>query len=270
MERQVDLVPEPGRADAFTLRVGGAEQSHVDLADPARLVFEYVQRIGDTLDLLRPPPDRLSVVHVGGAGLTVARYVAATRPRSAQVVLEPDAELTAYVREHLPLPARSGIKVRAADGRSGLAAMRDDYADAVVLDAFDGPIVPADLTTAEAFADVARVLRPDGVLLANLADQAPFPYLRRAVAAARTAFAEVVVSAEPATLRGRRHGNVLLVASRTPLPVEDLRRRAASSAFPYRVVGGADLLSVVGGGAPFTDEDSAPSPAPPGGATYFG
>ncbi|KAA1420146.1 spermidine synthase [Mumia zhuanghuii] len=264
------MVQEPGRADAFTLRVGGAEQSHVDLADPSRLVFEYVQRIGDTLDLLRPPPDRLAVVHVGGAGLTVPRYVAATRPSSAQVVLEPDADLTAYVREHLPLPARSGIKVRATDGRSGLAAMRDDYADVIVLDAFDGPVVPAELSTTEAFAEMARVLRPDGVLLANLADQAPFPYLRRAVAAARTAFAEVVASAEPATWRGRRYGNVLLVAGATSLPVSALQRRAASSAFPYRVLGGSDLLSALGGGAPFTDADASPSPAPPGGATYFG
>jgi hypothetical protein len=38
--------------------------------------------------------------------MTLARYVAATRPSSAQVVLEPDIELTAFVRHHLPsLPA---------------------------------------------------------------------------------------------------------------------------------------------------------------------
>lgn len=115
----VDLVPEPGRRDAYTLRVGGAEQSHVDLADPTRLVFEYVQRIADALDLLRPPPDRLATVHVGGAGLTLARYVAATRPTSRQIVMEPAAALIAYVREHLPLPPRSGIKVRPVDGRTG-------------------------------------------------------------------------------------------------------------------------------------------------------
>ncbi|MGH1565670.1 spermidine synthase [Mumia sp. DW29H23] len=266
----ITLEPEPGRRHAFTLRIGGAEQSHVDLEDPTRLVFEYVQRIADTIDLLSPPPERLTAVHVGGAGLTLPRYVAATRPRSAQVVLEPAAELTAYVREHLPLPARSGIKVRPVDGRSGLAALRASYADVVVLDAFDGPVVPAELTTAEAFADVARVLAPGGVLLANVADQAPFPYLRRVVAAARAAFPEVVASAEPATLRGRRYGNVLLVARRETLPVAAMQRRAASSPFPYRVLGGSDLSSALGGGAAFTDADSAPSPGPPGGATYFG
>ncbi|TNC26609.1 spermidine synthase [Mumia zhuanghuii] len=263
------LVPEPGRSHAFTLRVGGADQSHVDLADPTRLVFEYVQRIADTLDLLRPPPDRIGVVHVGGAGLTLPRYVAVTRPRSAQVVLEPDADLTAYVRDHLPLPSRSGIKVRPVDGRTGLAGLRDAYADVVVVDAFEGPVVPPDLTTAEAFGEVARVLRPDGVLLANIADRGPFAYARRVLAAARTAFAETVVTAEPATLKGRRFGNVLLVASRAPLPVQAMSRRAASSVFPYRVLAGPDLDSVLGGGARFTDADAEASPAPPGGATFF-
>lgn len=265
----ISLVPESGRSHAFTLRVGGADQSHVDLADPTRLVFEYVQRIADSLDLVRPAPDRISVVHVGGAGLTLPRYVAATRPRSAQVVLEPDAELTAYVRDHLPLPSRSGIKVRPTGGREGLAELRDAYADVVVLDAFEGPRVPAGLTTAEAFGEMARVLRPDGVLLANVADRGPFPYLRRVLAAARTAFSHVVASAEPATLKGRRFGNVLLVASAAPLPMEAMARRSASSAFPYRVLAGSALDSVLGGGMPFTDADAERSPGPPGGATYF-
>ena len=95
-----------------------------------------VQRLADLIDCAAPAGERLRVVHIGGAGLTLPRYVAATRPQSAQVVFEPDVELTDFVRTHLPLPARSGIKVRAADGRSGLAALRDAYADIVVVDAF--------------------------------------------------------------------------------------------------------------------------------------
>src|SRR6185503_8246339 len=53
--------------------------------------------------------------------MTLPRYLAATRPQSAQVVFEPDVTLTDFVRIHLPLPRRSGIKVRAVDGLSGIA-----------------------------------------------------------------------------------------------------------------------------------------------------
>jgi spermidine synthase len=141
-EHQVVLVPDPSRARAFTLRVGRTDQSYVDLDDPTRLEFDYVQRIVDVLESVAPAGERLAVVHVGGAALTLPRYLAHTRPRSAQVVLEPDAELTELVRTHLPLPRQSGVKVRATDGRTGVAALRDDYADLVILDAFDGAQVP--------------------------------------------------------------------------------------------------------------------------------
>src|SRR6476661_10342634 len=126
------------RPGSFVLRMSGMDQSHVDLEDPTRVVFEYVRRLADLVDVLAPAGEPLRVVHVGGAAMTLARYVAATRPRSPQVVLEPAAELTDLVRAELPLPRRSGIKVRPVDGRTGTAALRDGAADVVILDAFDG------------------------------------------------------------------------------------------------------------------------------------
>src|SRR5918995_6261201 len=140
------LVPDVAYPRAFTLRVGRADQSYVDLDDPLRLEFDYLQRLADVTDCVAVPGERLRAVHVGGAAMTLPRYIAATRPRSAQVVLEPDAELTAFIRAHLPLPQRSGIKVRATDGRTGIAELRDGIADLVIIDAFVGTQVPAELT----------------------------------------------------------------------------------------------------------------------------
>ena len=54
-------------------------------------------------------------------------------------------------------PTRSGIKVRGTDGRRGIADLRDGYADLVIIDAFVGARVPAELTTTEFFADARRV-----------------------------------------------------------------------------------------------------------------
>ena len=146
----VTFVEDSAQPSAFLVRIGDTDQSYVDLADPLRLEFDYVQRIADVIDEIAPGGARLRVVHVGGAALTLPRYVTATRPSSAQIVLEPDEELTQVVRERLPLPRRSGIKVRAVDGRSGIAAMRDDFADLVIVDAFAGARVPPELTTTPA------------------------------------------------------------------------------------------------------------------------
>lgn len=251
----------PGdRPGTFVLRMAGSDQSHVDLHDPTRLDFAYVRRIADVLDTSAPPGEPLRVVHVGGAAMTLPRYVAATRPRSSQVVLEPEVAVTEAVRSALPLPPRSGIRVRPVDGRRGIAALRDGYADVVVVDAFADARVPGDLVTVEFFADVARVLDGSGLLVLNLTDRAPFGWTRRVVAGVRAQLDELLLTAEPATLRARRLGNLVVVASRGPVAVEALRRRTASSAAPYRVLDAGQVSDSFGGGTPFTDADTEPSP----------
>lgn len=243
-------VLEADRPGSFLVRVGGRDQSLVDLLDPTRLCFDYVRRMGDVLDAIGGPGEPLRLLHVGGAGLTLPRYVATTRPRSPQIVLEPDSALTESVRSALPLPRRSGIKVRPVDGRSGLTDVREHSVDAVVLDAYAGGAVPRELLGVPFFEAVARVLAGAGVFLLNLSDGAPFTGTRDVVAGLRAHFAALVISAEPATLRGRRPGNVLVVAGVHEVPVEALVRSALTSPSPYRVLSGADVSSSFGGGTP--------------------
>lgn len=235
--------------------VDGWPQSHVDLADPTHLVFDYVRRLADVIDGL--PPGPLRAVHVGGAGLTLPRYLAATRPRSSQVVLEPDEKLTALVRERLPLPSRSGIKVRPVDGRSGLAHLPDDRADLLVLDAYVNGRVPDDLLTGQAMAEVARVLSGSGLALLNVVDQAPFPVIRSTIAGLVDVLPYVAAGLEPATRRARRPGNVLLVAGREEPDVAGWRARASTHAAPYQVLAGREVSASFGGGTPTQDPETA-------------
>ncbi len=262
------LIPDPAHPGAFTLRMGGTDQSYVDLHEPLRLEFDYVQRIADAIDSCFEAGLRIRVVHVGGAALTVPRYVTATRATSAQIVLEPDAELTAFVRERLPLPPRSGIKIRAIDGRNGVAAIRDASQDLVIVDAFAGPQIPPELGTLEFLQDVRRVLQPTGFLVMNITDRG-LTYSRRVAAGISESFGAVALCAEPATLKGRRFGNVIVVAGAASGPFVALAERAGSGPFPYRVLHGARLAQMLAGAAPFTDADAEPSPPPPFGQSFF-
>lgn len=253
----------PGdRPGTFVLRMSGMDQSCVDLDDPTRIVFDYVRRLADVVDVVAPTGQPLRVVHVGGAAMTLPRYVAATRPRSPQVVLEPAESVTELVRRELPLPRHSGIKVRAVDGRTGVAALRDGQADLVVVDAFADARVPGDLVTTSFVGELRRVVGPSGVVAFNLTDRAPFGWTRRALAAIRTSFPSVLLTAEPATLRAKRLGNLVVVASLDAVPVAELRARAASSAAPYRVLDARAVSDGFGGGTPFGDADAEPSPGP--------
>jgi spermidine synthase len=261
---RAQILADADRPGGLLLMVDRIRQSYVDLDEPTYLDFEYVQTMADVLEALTPrPPEPLGVVHVGGGGLTLARYVAATRPRSSQVVLEPDEALIRLVREQLPLPPRSGIKIRPVDGVSGVAALPADRFDVLILDAFLGGRVPAEFTGPAFLADVARVLRPGGVLLANLPDGPPLSYLRRVLATLREPFGHALVVADAAVFRGRRFGNVVVAASAAELPEAEVARAAAAAAFPRRLRGQAEIAGLIAGAKPFTATDTARSPSPP-------
>ncbi|WP_394433814.1 spermidine synthase [Streptomyces sp. SGAir0957] len=258
-----ELIPDRDRPSGWTLSLDGAPQSHVDLADPAHLAFEYQRRIGHVLDLAAEPGRPVQAVHLGGGAFTLARYVAATRPRSTQQIVERDGPLVQLVRENLPLDPGARIRVRTADAREALAKLPDAWADVLVADVFSGARTPAHLTTGEFLGEVRRVLRPGGTYVANVADGPPLAYLRAQIATASALFPELALIADPAVLRGRRFGNAILVASGRPLPVADLTRRAAGDPHAGRVEHGRALLDFAGGAAPVTDASAKASPAPP-------
>ena len=252
---RLELLEDIDRPSGYLLLIDRVRQSYVDLEDPTFLDFDYVEIFADVLSHL--PEGPLAVTHVGGGACTLARWVAVTRPGSPQIVLEPDAEVTELVRSRLPFPRGARIRVRAVDGRTGVAFLKDASADVVVLDAFQGGRVPLELSTAEFVADVARVLRPTGVLLANIADGPPLRYAARVVETVRRALPETLVVADPSVLKRRRFGNLVVVASGGPLAADDIRRAGARAAFPRGVV------TSLGAGRVLTAADPMRSPEPP-------
>jgi spermidine synthase len=258
-----EVVPDPDRDSGFTLLLDGAPQSHVDLADPTHLEFEYIRRMAAAIDLIAPPGEPLRALHLGGGALTLPRYIAATRTGSVQRVVEIDGPLVELVRRSLPLPARAAIRVRVADARAALEGMRDARYDLIVVDVFAGARTPAHLASVEFAREVARVLDPAGWLIANVADGPPLRYARAQVATIRAALPEACLVADAAVLRGRRFGNLVVLAGRTPPPVADLTRRVAGDWFPGRVE--ADMDRFAGGAAAVTDSVAVASPLPPEG-----
>ena len=267
---RVELLRDLDRPRSWMLLVDGAPQSHVDLDDPRHLEFEYVRRLGHVIDLAVPAGTPLRVLHLGGGGLTLARYVAATRPGSSQLAVESDAAVAELVRRRLPLGrpggsrARAGrIRVRVADARGAVEQVRAGSFDVLVADVFAGARTPAGLTSVEFTAVAARALAPAGVYAANIGDGPPLAHTRGRVAAVRAVFLNVCVIAEAAVLRGRRFGNLVIAASGQELPVAGLIRRAAADPFPARVVDGAALDRFVAGAKPIVDAHATPSPAVP-------
>ncbi|MDP9817724.1 spermidine synthase [Spirilliplanes yamanashiensis] len=238
----VELVPDARRPGGWTLYAGGVEQSYVVAGDPRHLAFAYVRVIAAVLDAAGPAGAPLRVLHLGGGALTLPRYVAATRPGSAQRVVELDPRVVDLVARHLPWPA--SVEVVTGDARAALAGERGH--DVVVADVFAAARAPDSVATGGFYADAARALRPAGLLVANVTDVPPLAYARTQVAAARSAFPHVAALGPAAVLRGRRAGNVVLAASAAPLPGRV--GRAAE-----RVLAGEALVTFAAGARPPAD-----------------
>lgn len=250
-----------GPAGAIVMR-DGQPQSHVNLSDPEDLGFEYIALMATLFDAYaaRLGPPR-TVTHVGGAGLSLPRWVQHRWPGTPQIVLEPDGPLTALVRRDLPLPRGHRIRVRETDGRAGVAALADASADVVVVDAYAEGRVPGDLVSGQWWAEVARALAPEGLLLANLADEPDRRWTGRVLGGVAAAgLTEMDLAGTHDVLKGRRFGNLVLAARRPDvIGSGDLARAVARGTLPAgtRRVGRAAYR------IPFSDSDTEPSPPPP-------
>ncbi|MBF4163454.1 spermidine synthase [Nocardioides acrostichi] len=244
------VVLEADAAGGVTVVVDETPQSHVRLDDPSHLEFGYIRHLALLLGTRVPAaPAPLGVTHVGGAAMTLARWVQHTRPGSPQIVFEPDAALTDLVRAELPLPRGHRIRVRPVDGLAGTAALRPESADAVVLDAYASGSVPSELTTPDYLGDVARVLRPTGVLGINLATASGLVPRVLAGLLAIEAYVDLAVIGPREVLRGRP-GNVVVAAARDALDAGALRAAMSREPLPSEVRHGAEVARLAGAASP--------------------
>ena len=248
------VVADPERADGRVLMLDTLRHSYVDLADPTHLEFEYVRAIAAVVDATAAPGQPLSAVHVGGGGLTLPRYLAEVRPGTDSLVLEVDPGVVAVDQEQLELETSERLQVRVVDGRVGLADERPGARDLVIGDAFGGLSVPWQLTTREALELVDASLADDGVYAVNLIDHPPLSFVRAELATMRAVFPHVVLLARVPVLAGEDGGNVVAVASRSPLPSAAIETALGDRELVWRVAEGSGLDAFVGDAGVLTDD----------------
>ncbi|WP_330181547.1 fused MFS/spermidine synthase [Nocardia sp. NBC_01503] len=222
-----ELRADAYRPNAWLLTVDGIAQSYVDLDDPTFLELDYVRFMGCVVDSLEPFDAALDVVHIGGGGGTFPRYLSALRPGSRHLIIEADGALAEFVDERLGLRSVPGVELRIGDGLSEIHTLSAASAHLVVADAFEGLRMAEGITGAAFTAQVARVLRTDGVYLLNLVGT------RHQLDEIRAAFPHHALL--DGDVFAGYVGNQVLAASRVPLPLETLYRQAEAAFPPVRV-----------------------------------
>ncbi|MFB2583277.1 spermidine synthase [Herbiconiux sp. P15] len=237
--RSAGVAVDPLVPGSWVLSIEGVDQSHVDLGDPGSLFYDYVRRIGAVIDRIDLPGRPITVVHLGAGALTLARYVQATRPGSAQLVVEYERGLVDAVLERLPVPAGTHLTLREGDAAAVVADLiapdgsaQDGgawagRADLVVDDLYSGLTTPAHLTTPEWYSAVGGLLGPRGMLVVNVADDDGLPGVRSRLAAIAPALPYRLVLGPTSVLTDAQAGNAVILASRDPAVLDladDLRR----------------------------------------------
>ena len=251
------VVPDPDRSSGRYLVMDSLLHSYVDLGDPTYLRFPYIQALASVSDVIRPAGQPLRALHLGAGGLTMPRYLAATRPGTTSRVLEIDPGVIALDRSQLGMGSIPGLQVDVEDARLGLAAEPAGDRDLVIGDAFGGIAVPWQLATREMMAAIARTLDAGGVYAANVIDYPPGRFIRAEAATVAAVFPDVALVARPDEISGRTGGNFVLVASAEPLPLAALQARLDARGSGLTVASGGVLTRFVGSAEVLTD-DHAP------------
>jgi hypothetical protein len=134
--------------------------------------------------------------------------------------------------------------------------------DLLVIDIFSGARTPAHVTSLEFYRSAVSLLADDGVVLVNVADGPGLAFARGQASTLASVVADVAVLAETQILKGRRFGNVVLVGSQKPLPLEWMPRLLAGGPHPSKVVAGGELRDFIAGAPIVTDATAIQSPPP--------
>ncbi|MHA7282993.1 spermidine synthase [Arthrobacter sp. TMS2-4] len=249
-----ELEPDPYSPNGWVLRVNGVPSSHIDLDDPLHLDFEYMHWIASLVDARWARSERLRVLHLGGGACSLARRFAASHPHARQVVVELDGRLADLVRTWFDLPRAPLVRIRVGEARAVTESLSEGSRDLVIRDVFAGSVTPAPLTTAEFTRAAKRVLAADGVYLVNCGDSPNLALARREAATIAAEFRHTAIIADPAMLKGRRYGNVIIAGSDAPLAdAPGLARELLGGGVPAHLWQDARVRSFAVNAQPFTD-----------------
>lgn len=227
--------------------------SYVDLEDPTFLGFRYARLMSDALEIgLGAGP--VDTLFVGGGGLTLPRFLAATRPGSTSLVLELDPSIIDIARKELGFVDDGSTTIVTGDARLGIAAAPERSFDLVVGDAFGGPSVPWHLATREFVVEIRERLRPGGIYTLNLIDHPPLGFARAETATLSDVFEHVAILAPVAYLEARAGGNFVLVASDEPIDVAAIAATTSARGASERAITGSDVATFIGDAVVLTDD----------------
>jgi len=145
--------------------------SYVVPEDPTVLKYAYLQIFREIISYVARENQTPRVLHLGGGGYSLPRYLETVYPGSVNEVAEIDPAVTQVAYQELGLPIGTAIKTYNQDARLFLIQRKaENKYHIVVGDVFNDYSTPYHLTTLEFNRLVKANMEPDGIYLVNIID----------------------------------------------------------------------------------------------------
>lgn len=222
-----------------TLALDHLIHSYNQIDDPRYLRYGYIRVYAELTDYQAQKNPGFRALFIGGGGYTLPRYIDAVYPSAESDVIEIDPGVTQTAYEQLGLRPEARIRTWNQDGRQVVSQLdgAEQY-DLIFGDAFNDLSIPYHLTTREFDEQLKRLLKPDGIYLANVIDKLNGGlFIRAYVNTVRSVFPYVYVLAEGAPWESTFANTYVVAASLTPLDEARLRQVRGQGAGGQTITG---------------------------------
>ena len=145
--------------------------SYTDLNDPLYLEYEYIRIYEEMVRWQSGKRKSFKALFIGGGGYTLPRFIEAKYPQAGIDVVEIDPEITRVAKNYLGILEDTRIHSFNEDGRWFVMNSKEQGSyDFIFGDAFNDLSIPYHLATKEFAMQLKGLLKPDGLLLANVID----------------------------------------------------------------------------------------------------
>jgi spermidine synthase len=163
----INVYDDPGNVKALAL--DHLIHSYVILDDPLYLKYDYLKIFTEIIGYNAGDNAAPRLLHLGGGGYSLPRYMETVYPRSVNEVVEIDPAVTRIAHEKLGLSANTSITTYNLDARLFLKQkLGQDKYDFVIGDVFNDFSTPYHLTTVEFDQLISGQLKPDGIYMVNI------------------------------------------------------------------------------------------------------
>ncbi|GAM99444.1 spermidine synthase-like protein [alpha proteobacterium U9-1i] len=190
--------------------------------DPTELPVAYTRAMTVAL-AYTPRANRILEIGLGGG--RTASYLHDFLPQANITAVELDPGVISLAQQHFGVRQDARLRIIQRDGRIYVNTTRQRF-DIIMVDAYQGTLVPFHLVTREFFGILKRKLNPGGVVVQNISPDVLNP--DNMIATARTSFARVDMY--------RGGGNQVLVAYDGPAKTQaQLTQRATALQQAHRL-----------------------------------